>query len=190
MIIVGLGNPGEKYAGTRHNIGFMVADVLAEKLGGVYKDGHKGLYTEVFTGDKKVFILKPLTYMNLSGDSVASLANFFKVEPEDILVVHDDMDIEFGRIKFRRNGRAGGHNGIKSVIERLGTEDFCRLKMGIGKSGRGAVGHVLGKFAPDEKEILDEFVRLGLQACESFIKDGIRKAMNEFNNRSIIKEED
>ncbi|WP_022852218.1 aminoacyl-tRNA hydrolase [Limisalsivibrio acetivorans] len=188
MLIVGLGNPGTKYAGTRHNLGFMVADELADRFGVSYGDGFKGLYGDFVLGGEKHWLLKPLTYMNLSGQSVGQLFRFYKMEPADVLVVQDDLDIPFGKIKLKRGGTSGGHNGIESIIQSIGSKDFPRLKMGIGKTERrGTVGHVLGKFTSEEP--LDDFVKLGADACEEFLKSGIQAAMNSFNNKSVVEEE-
>jgi len=156
VLIVGLGNPGEKYDRTRHNLGFMVADRLAYDNSASFKEGFKGVYAEFFMDGEKHYILKPFTYMNLSGESVQPLAAYYKIDVEDIIAVHDDMDIEFGRMKLKKGGNDGGHKGIRSMIQMLGDKDFVRLKMGIGKDGlRDTIGHVLGKFSPEEAENLD-----------------------------------
>lgn len=186
LLIVGLGNPGTQYARTRHNLGFMVVDKLAESHNISLKQGFNGLWGEFRLGEKH-FVLKPTTYMNLSGQSVVPFMSYYKIEPEQLLVVQDDLDMEFGKIKLRSGGSSGGHNGIKSIIELLGTDKFIRLKMGIEKSDRtGTTQHVLGKFESDEE--LKEFIELGTDAVECFIKDGIKIAMNSFNNRSIFDE--
>lgn len=190
MLIVGLGNPGEKYASTRHNVGFMAVDYIVEKLGFSYREDFKGLYADGFVGSEKIRFLKPMTFMNLSGESVRPCADYFDEELESILVIHDDMDIEYGRLKFRKGGSSGGHNGIKSIITHLGNQDFVRLKIGIGKAGgrKETVGHVLGKFDEDEKKHLDELVKLAHEAVLCYINDGLRTAMNRFNNTLIFKE--
>ncbi len=188
LLIVGLGNPGSQYAKTRHNLGFMVADRLAERFGTGFKDGFKGLWGE-FRTDEKHFILKPMTYMNLSGQSVAPFMSFYKIEAESLIVIQDDLDMEFGRIKFRKDGSSGGHNGIKSIIELIGTDKFVRLKMGIGKSRRGeTVGHVLGKFESDAE--LDKFIELGTDAAEALVRNGLKSAMNSYNNKSVFDGEE
>ncbi len=188
LLIVGLGNPGSQYARTRHNLGFMVADRLAERFGTGFKDGFKGLWGE-FRTDEKHFILKPVTFMNLSGQSVAPFMSFYRIEPESLIVIQDDLDMEFGRIKFRKDGSSGGHNGIKSIIELIGTDKFVRLKMGIGKSRRGGtVGHVLGKFENDAE--LDKFIELGTDAVEALVRNGLKSAMNSYNNKSIFDGEE
>jgi PTH1 family peptidyl-tRNA hydrolase len=185
LLITGLGNPGVQYARTRHNLGFMVADRLAERYNSVYKDGFKAHWAEFREGDKH-FILKPMTYMNLSGQSVSPFMSYYKIDPENLIVIQDDLDMEFGKIKFRKDGSSGGHNGIKSIIELLGTDKFARLKMGIGKSRGGTVGHVLGKFENEEE--LEKFVELGTDAVEALVKNGLKTAMNTFNNKSIYDE--
>ncbi|MGD9809048.1 MAG: aminoacyl-tRNA hydrolase [Deferribacterales bacterium] len=189
MLIVGLGNPGEKYDRTRHNLGFMVADRLAYEYSASFKEGFKGIYAEFFLNGEKHYILKPFTYMNLSGESVQPLAAYYKIDVEDIIAVHDEMDIEFGRMKLKKGGNDGGHKGIRSMIQMLGDKDFVRLKMGIGKDGlRDTVGHVLGKFSPEEAEKLDEFIDIGVKAVVCCINEGVRPAMNSFNSKKTPKE--
>lgn len=186
LVIAGLGNPGVQYARTRHNLGFMVADRLASRFNTAFKEGFKGHWAEFREGDKH-FILKPMTYMNLSGLSVSPFMSYYRIEPENLIVIQDDLDMEFGKIKFRKDGSSGGHNGIKSIIEQLGTDKFVRLKMGIGKSrSGGTVGYVLGKFENDDE--LDKFVELAADAAECIIKSGLRTAMNSFSNKSIYDE--
>jgi PTH1 family peptidyl-tRNA hydrolase len=186
VLIVGLGNPGEKYDRTRHNLGFMAADALVSEFGGSFKEGFKGLYAEVFINGVKHFVLKPQTYMNLSGESVQPFCAFYKIPVQDIVVVHDDLDMEFGKLKIRKGGSSGGHNGIKSIVQHMGTEDFTRVKIGIGKDRRKeVVGHVLGRFAPDEAEKLDELINFSVKAIVSIVNDGLLKAMNAYNNRNI-----
>ncbi|ADD66877.1 peptidyl-tRNA hydrolase [Denitrovibrio acetiphilus DSM 12809] len=184
MLIVGLGNPGEKYDRTRHNLGFLVADKLASENSASFSKGFKGEYAEFFMDGGKHYILKPYTYMNLSGESVQPLAAYYKIPVEDIIAVHDDLDIEFGRLKLKKGGNDGGHKGIRSMAQMLGDKDFIRLKMGIGKDGRrDTIGHVLGKFSPQESEKLDEFIDIGVKAVVCCIKEGLRPAMNVFNTR-------
>lgn len=183
-IIAGLGNPGVKYDGTRHNMGFMVMDCLADKLGLVFSSSAK-FHGELAVKDfenERVYFIKPDTFMNLSGVSVGALAGFYKIAPQDILVVHDEMNLPFGRLKLRHDGSAGGHNGLTSVIQHLGSSKFPRLKMGIGKKvGEDQVSHVLGRFTPEEKESLDDFVLQGTKAVLKVLADGVNKAMTEYN---------
>lgn len=158
-LIVGLGNPGENYKMTRHNVGFIYVDEYLKEKGYVnrdYKNKFKGEILEVNKLGEKVLFLKPLTFMNLSGESVREAVNFYKLDPvHDLFVIYDDMDIELGKIKLKKNGRPGGHNGIKSIISHVGSE-FTRIKCGIGRPGEKAdvVNYVLGKFSDDEKKIL------------------------------------
>jgi len=190
VLIVGLGNPGDKYDRTRHNIGFMVADKLSDEYSASFSKGFRGEYAEFFLNGQKHYILKPQTYMNLSGESVQLIASYFKIEAEDIIAIHDDMDIEFGRMKLKKGGNDGGHKGIRSMIQMLSEKDFIRLKMGIGKDSRkDTVGHVLGKFSPDEAEKLDEFIDFSVKAVVCCINEGVRTAMNTFNTKKKDKED-
>lgn len=183
-IIAGLGNPGAKYDGTRHNMGFMVLDRLAQELGFGFSDSAK-FHGELAVKDidgERVYFIKPNTYMNLSGVSVGSLAGFYKIKPQEVLIIHDEMNLPFGRLKLRHDGSAGGHNGLTSIIEHLGSNGFPRLKMGIGrKSGEEQVSHVLGRFAPNEKENLEDFISLGTKAVLKVLAEGVAKAMTEYN---------
>jgi PTH1 family peptidyl-tRNA hydrolase len=185
LLIVGLGNPGNKYADTRHNIGFMVLDSLNLD----FKDGFQGLFANENIKGKKVFFLKPFTYMNLSGQSVGELARYFDIKTENILIVHDDLDMDFGKLKFRKNGSAGGHNGIKSIISHLNSENFVRLKLGIGKSKGNTSSYVLNPFNSDEKKYLEEFINTAKEALDTYINEGLKKAMNQFNNINILQED-
>lgn len=189
FLIVGLGNPGVEYALTRHNIGFMVLDVLKEHLKLDFKDGFKGDYAVSDVYGKRVYFLKPQTYMNLSGDSVSSLANYFKINSENILVVHDDLDMEFGKFKLKFGGSAGGHNGIRSIIACLNTEKFIRGKCGIGRPSGSGKNHVLGKFNQEELDKLEDILSIAKDAIICYLKSGLKEAMNSFNNKNIKKEE-
>ncbi|UOD35178.1 aminoacyl-tRNA hydrolase [Deferribacteraceae bacterium V6Fe1] len=189
FLIVGLGNPGAEYALTRHNIGFMVLDMLAEHFRLSFKGGFKGDYAVADVYGKRVYFLKPQTYMNLSGDSVASLASYFKIESENILVVHDDLDMEFGKFKLKLGGSAGGHNGIRSIIACLNTEKFIRGKCGIGRPNVGGRNYVLGKFTQEEFDKLDDFLSIAKDAIICYLNCGLKEAMNSFNNKNIKKEE-
>ncbi|RYD06250.1 hypothetical protein N752_04995 [Desulforamulus aquiferis] len=154
-LIIGLGNPGSEYAQTRHNIGFMVIDALAGELDTeVKKNQHKALVGQGVIGREKVILAKPQTYMNLSGQSVASLMSWYKLNPQDILVITDDMDLTPGRLRIRGNGSAGGQKGLRSIIELIGTQDFARIRVGIGRPAHGAVNHVLGKISGQEAETI------------------------------------
>ncbi|QGG48704.1 aminoacyl-tRNA hydrolase [Heliorestis convoluta] len=185
--IIGLGNPGREYERTRHNVGFMVLDRLAQNWEiNNYSSKFQGAFAEKFVGTEKVILLKPQTYMNLSGQAVASLASFYKLEPQDLLVVYDDLDLAVGRIRIRARGSSGGHNGIKSIIGHLGSEFFPRLKMGIGRPpvGRSAASYVLEPFAKDEEEGLDAMTEQACEAIELWLLKGTTEAMNRFNAKS------
>ncbi|KAA0258690.1 aminoacyl-tRNA hydrolase [Deferribacter autotrophicus] len=186
-MIVGLGNPGKEYERTRHNIGFMVVDAVAECLDANYKRGFKGGYAKV--GD--VILLKPFTYMNRSGEAVKDVVNYYKIDTENILIIHDDLDMEFGKIKFKKGGSDGGHNGIRSIINHLGNSNFFRLKIGISKPIRSEYTsqYVLGEFNTSEKKVLPELIELCRNAVLCFVNDGYRVAMNNFNNKKVDKEE-
>lgn len=182
-LIAGLGNPGGQYAETRHNVGFLLLDILAENLKLDFRPKFQGLVAETQMSGEKIYLLKPQTFMNLSGRSVRELAQFYKIRPEDILVTYDDMDLPLGRLRMRNSGSAGGHNGIKSMIAELGTEEFWRLKIGINRPpvGWDSARYVLAPFSKDEIPILEETLERGIEALSLWAKgDGI-KAMNQFN---------
>ena len=182
-LIAGLGNPGGQYAETRHNVGFLLLDSLAEDLKLDFRPKFQGLVAETQISGEKIYLLKPQTFMNLSGRSVRELAQFYKLHPEDILVVYDDMDLPLGRLRMRTSGSAGGHNGIKSMLAELGTEDFWRLKIGIGRppAGWDSARYVLSTFAKEELPTLDEVLDRGIKAVTLWAKGDGNKAMNEFN---------
>jgi len=182
-LVVGLGNPGGDYAGTRHNIGFRVMDVLAEALGIEVKKRKFGARFGLGAcADKKLIVLKPWQFMNRSGQAVATAAGFYKIDVADVLVVTDDMDLEPGRIRLRAKGSAGGHNGLADIIEKLGTNGFARCRVGIGRShDRDAVDYVLGKPAADERSLLDAAIVRAREAVLCWIEYGIEKAMNQYN---------
>lgn len=188
-LIVGLGNPEPKYDHTRHNIGFAVVDALAIAWRWHWQD-HKrfqGWFSEgTIQGDKR-FLLKPKTYMNLSGQSVRAALDWYKLDPATVLVIYDDMDLPLGRLRLRLSGSAGGHNGMKSLISHLGTQHFPRLRLGIGKSdgGKDTVSHVLGRFTPTETPIVDQSLKLAIEAIEFSLREGIPKTMSRFNNQTV-----
>ncbi len=189
QLIVGLGNPEPKYDRTRHNIGFVAVDRLATLWGThPWKEQRKfqGLFTEVSSSKgESIKLLKPLTYMNLSGQSIRAVMDWYKLPPESVLVIYDEMDLPLGKIRLRLSGSAGGHNGMKSAIAHLGTDKFPRLRIGIGKANgeKDTVSHVLGKFAPQEATLLDSVLQLVTDAVEVSLKDGLEKAMNIYNNK-------
>lgn len=185
-LIVGLGNPGRQYQGTRHNIGFAVVDELARKAGiALASNKFEGEYGQGTLAGSKAALLKPQTYMNLSGDSVAPAARFYKVEPDNLIVVHDELDLPFGRLQLKKGGGTGGHNGLSSIVERLGNGDFIRLRIGIGKpeTKERVVGHVLGGFAKGEAGVVKEVTAKAVEAIEAIILKGLQKAMTEFNRK-------
>ncbi|MDN5292915.1 MAG: peptidyl-tRNA hydrolase, family [Eubacteriales bacterium] len=181
-IIAGLGNPGREYENTRHNIGFMVVDELARFLGLAFC-GEKfcALVAEGLVDGEKVLLLKPQTYMNLSGLSVAEAARFYKLEPAAILVVYDDMDLPPGKIRLREKGSSGGHKGMQSVIDHLGTDAIPRLRIGIGRGPGQGADYVLSPFREEEKPIIEEAVRRGAEALTCWLKEGMAAAMNKYN---------
>ncbi|WP_013320367.1 aminoacyl-tRNA hydrolase [Gloeothece verrucosa] len=190
QLIIGLGNPEQKYEKTRHNIGFEAVDVLAKswQLSWQQNKRFQGLFTEgMGASDKKIRLLKPLTYMNRSGESVRAVLDWYKLPPESILVIYDDMDLPLGRIRLRLSGSAGGHNGIKSIISHVGSQDFPRLRIGIGKSNgkKETISHVLGRFSADETEVIAKILQLVEQTVKTSMKEGIEKAMSLYNNRVI-----
>lgn len=185
-LIVGLGNPGETYRDTRHNIGFMVLDEIARRLSTAFREEQRwtGLVAK-FTGGH---LLKPLTFMNDSGRSVQSVGHFYKTTPMQTLVVHDDVDLPLGRMRFRSSGSAGGHNGIRSLIAAFGTPEFPRLKVGIAPAdgrpaGERMVGHVLGKFSAEEQPALHSVIQRAADAVLSALDRGLDAAMNVFNRQ-------
>lgn len=182
-LIVGLGNPGGQYAETRHNVGFLLLDTWNEELKLEFRPKFQGLMAETQFGGEKVFLLKPLTFMNLSGRSIRELTQFYKITPQDVLVVHDDMDLPLGRIRLRRSGSAGGHNGIKSTIAELGTEEFWRLKIGVGRppAGWDPAHYVLGSFGKEEIPSLEDVLGRGQEALRLWARGEGNKAMNLYN---------
>jgi PTH1 family peptidyl-tRNA hydrolase len=189
-LIVGLGNPGKQYDRTRHNIGFNTIDILAKSWGISLNETKKfqGIFGEGMTpANRKIRLLKPQTFMNLSGQSVRATIDWYKIEPEKVLVVYDDMDLGLGRLRLRQSGSAGGHNGMKSIISHLGTSEFPRLRIGIGKQDkdRDTISHVLGKFTPDETETVNLVLDLVCEAIEYSLRRGIAQTMNVYNNKNV-----
>ena len=183
-LIVGLGNPENEYAHTRHNMGFDAINEVAEKNNiNITKSKFKGLYETGIIQGKKVILLKPQTYMNLSGDSVIQFANFYKLNPEEIIVIYDDIDTNPGKIRIRKKGGPGTHNGMKSVVSRLNSEDFPRVRVGIGmpEFKGDLVNYVIGNITDEEYEELKKGINKASEAVASIIKDGIDMAMNKYN---------
>ena len=188
FLIVGLGNPGREYENTRHNIGFDAIDVIADKYNiEVSRIKFKGVYGEGFVNGEKVILLKPTTYMNLSGESVREVMDFYKLSEEDILVIYDDVSLDVGRIRIREKGSAGGHNGIKSIIANIGTDVFSRIKVGVGKPQGDLVKHVLGTFSKEDREDLNKVLEAVAMASETIIKEDAKEAMNKFNGFNLEK---
>ena len=190
-LVVGLGNPGREYDGTRHNIGFAVLDRLAEKLDCSFRRKWRfsaHVAEAVTRGAGKVTLAKPGTYMNRSGSAVNALLSWLKIEPVQMLVVVDDADLPLGQVRLRASGGSGGHNGLRSIIETLGgNKEFARLRVGIGRTaplGTDITGHVLGKFAGPEREAADKAVATAVEAIECCLHDGLTDAMNRFNRKS------
>ena len=184
FLIVGLGNPGSKYAKNRHNIGFRVVDALAEKVGAnIDTDKHKGLIGKGIIGGEKVIFAKPLTYMNLSGECVRSVIDFYKIPAENVIVVYDDISLDVGKLRIRKKGSAGGHNGIKSIIAHLGTESFPRLKFGVGDKPKGMdlADYVLGNFSAQDEAILADSIKKACDAVECMVTEDCDAAMNKYN---------
>jgi len=188
FLIVGLGNPGKEYDGTRHNIGFAAIDYIADKYNiELNRVKFKGVFGEGFIDNKKVILLKPTTYMNLSGESIREVINFYKISNEEIIVLYDDISLEVGRLRIREKGSHGGHNGIKSIIANLGTDVFPRVKIGVGAPKGNLVSHVLGKFDNEEVEILKETIKASSEATSIIIKSDVKSAMNKLNGFNACK---
>lgn len=183
-LIVGLGNPENEYSNTRHNMGFdTINEIARNNKIDVMKEKFKGLYQTGIIHGKKVILLKPQTYMNLSGESIKQVVDFFKIKQEEIIVIYDDMDIEKGKIKIRKKGGAGSHNGMKSVVQELDTTDFMRVRVGIGQPEfkNDMINYVLGKVPEEEQKLLAQGIKMASEAVEEIIKNGIDIAMNKFN---------
>ena len=183
-LVVGLGNPEGEYSNSRHNMGFDTINKIAEKLDvKISREKYKGLYGETTINNEKVILLKPQTYMNLSGDSIIQFKNFYKIPDENIIIIYDDMDIEKGNIKIRKQGGPGSHNGMKSVIDVLNTDVFPRIRIGIGRPmfKEMTIAYVLEKISKEEREILDNAIDKATDATIDMIEKGIDKAMNMYN---------
>ena len=189
-LIVGLGNPGRQYEATRHNMGFDTVDCLIEKHN-VPQGGVKfnAMYGKGIIGGDKAILMKPLSFMNLSGDPVRDMVNFFKIDPEkELIVISDDIDLEPGQLRIRKQGSAGGHNGLKDIIQKLGTQNFVRIKIGVGAKPQGwdLADHVLSRFPDSERKLVDEAIREAADAVEKIIAQGPDAAMNEYNRKKKI----
>ena len=185
-LIVGLGNPGAEYDNTRHNIGFDVIDELSRKHNIPVRSMEKhGLVGKGMIGRDKVMLVKPQTFMNLSGESIRAAADFYKVEPEDVIVIFDDISLDVGQLRIRAKGSAGGHNGIKSIIAHLGSQEFPRIKVGVGEkpSGWDLADYVLGKFSGDDLAKINDAAADASKAVKLMLTDGISAAMNQYNTK-------
>jgi len=183
LLVAGLGNPGREYARNRHNVGFMVLDELVRRHGGSFRGKFSGELAELRLGDAKLALLKPQTYMNESGNSVVAAAQFFKVEPDAILVVHDESDLDVGRLQARLGGGLAGHNGLRSINKQLGTPDFLRLRVGVGRPGRGdrrpLADYVLSDFTPEDDAAA--LVLRAADAVECLVADGLDETQRRYN---------
>lgn len=186
-LIVGLGNPGKDYEKTRHNVGFDTIDALIEEYA-IPQSGEKfrAMYGKGMIHGEKVLVAKPLTYMNLSGEAVRGLVDYFKIDvKEELLVVYDDIDLEPGNIRVRAKGSAGGHNGMKNIIQQLGTQEFARIRIGVGAKPKGwdLADHVLSRFSKEEREEVEKSIKKGCDAISCFVEKGIDAAMNQYNGK-------
>ncbi len=183
FLVAGLGNPGREYERTRHNAGWMVVDELARRHGGSFRGKFSGQLSETRLDDLKLALLKPETYMNVSGQSIGAARKFFKVDPADVLVVHDDVDLEPGRLQAKFGGGLAGHNGLRSIAQALGTNDFLRLRIGVGRPGRGdrrsVADYVLGGFEPEVD--VDTLIGRSADAVETMARDGLDEAQRRYN---------
>lgn len=188
FIIVGLGNPGKDYTNTRHNIGFDVIDALADMAGiSVMEKKHKAIIGKGVIDGQKVILAKPQTYMNLSGESVREIIDYYKVDEEqELIVISDDISLDVGNIRVRKKGSAGGHNGLKNIIAHLGHDTFMRVKMGVGEKPKGydLADYVLGHFTSDERKVMNEAAKTATEAIRMMMAGDVDKAMNEFNKKS------
>ena len=181
-LIVGLGNPGDQYRNTRHNVGFDIIDLMADKYNiGVNRIKFKGVYGEGSIAGQRVMLLKPQTYMTVSGESVREVCNFYKSPNDKIIVVYDDISLEMGRLRVRPQGSAGGHNGIKNIISHLSSDEFPRIKVGVGQPKENLVSHVLSRFSKDERIVVEKAFQAAVDAAEVIVKNGVGEAMNKFN---------
>lgn len=186
FVIAGLGNPGDKYSGTRHNVGFGVIDQLADDYGiDVSTKGHKALFGKGMIGGHKVILAKPQTYMNLSGESIRDLVSYYKISEEELIVVYDDISLDVGRLRLRPKGSAGGHNGIKSIISCLQTESFWRIKVGVGNKPprMDLADYVLGRFKGEELDAIRTGIENAAKAAVCLMDEGMEAAMNQFNGK-------
>lgn len=182
-IIAGLGNPGAQYANTPHSVGFEAVDAIAAEIGAVWelKKAFSCLMAKGVFAGVPVLLVKPQTYMNLSGDSIAPVVKYHNATSADLVVIQDDIDLAVGRLRIRKGGSCGGHNGIRNIIERLGTQAFTRIKIGVGKDKSNVIGHVLGKFDPASRALVDKTLAVAVKSAAAVVTDGADAAMNLYN---------
>ena len=190
-LVAGLGNPGKQYEATRHNMGFDTIDYPIEEYkvpqGGVK---FNAMYGKTMIGGEKVILMKPLSFMNLSGGPIRDMVNYFKIDPEtELIVIYDDIDLDPGQLRIRKQGSAGGHNGIKDIIRQLGTEKFLRIKVGVGAKPKGwdLADHVLGRFSTEDRKLVDEAIGKAAKAVDIMIEQGADAAMNEYNRKVPVQ---
>jgi PTH1 family peptidyl-tRNA hydrolase len=188
VLIVGLGNPGKEYEKTRHNAGFMAVDFFANRKMFSFQEKFNGYIAKLKIGDNDVYFLKPLTYMNLSGQSIIQVVNFYKIDKSEVVIIHDDLDLPVGEVKYKTKGGSGGHNGLKSIIQHLGTQDFKRVKIGVGKPVEmTVVDYVLGKFSKEDKSMIDNVIETNVYKfldlyTKSNEKDAFDKVISKLAN--------
>lgn len=186
FLIVGLGNPGKQHENTRHNVGFDVIDIISKEYNiPVNREKFKGIYGEGIILGERVILLKPKTFMNLSGESIREIVNFYKIDISNIIVICDDISLDTGRLRIRPKGSSGGHNGIKSVISSLATEEFLRVKIGVGHPQFDLIPHVLGRFSKEDRKVVEEAMAAAVSSVETIIGSGIEEAMNKYNGFKV-----
>ena len=187
-LVVGLGNPGAAYRNTRHNAGFMVADKIAQDFNiSLDKKKFDAIFGRSFIDDVEILLAKPMTFMNRCGPPIQKLAHYFRIQSEDMLVIHDDIDLAFGRLKIKEKGGHGGHNGLRSIMDAFGGGDFVRLRIGVGRSeaGAGVTGHVLSRFSPEQSQILNRIITIARDAAVTVLSQGTKVGMNLFNGKVL-----
>ncbi len=185
-LIAGLGNPGKQYEHTRHNVGFDTIDIISSQYNiPLNREKFKGVYGEGVVADEKVILLKPKTFMNLSGESLREISSFYKIDTDHVIVIYDDISLHTGRMRIRPQGSAGGHNGVKSIIANLSTDRFPRIKIGVGHPEYDLIPFVLGRFSKEDRKIVEEVMKAAALSVETIIKSGIEEAMSKFNGFSV-----
>lgn len=190
-LIAGLGNPTKKYEGTRHNVGFETVDIIADSQGiALSSNKHKAVYGQGFIGGEKVILAKPQTFMNLSGEAIRALVDFYKIEPDHVLIISDDIDLPLGQLRIRQKGSAGGHNGLKNIIAHLGSQDFPRIKIGIGSKPEGwdLADYVLSKYSKEDRVVMTNAQKDAAEAAVLIVSGRVSEAMNRYNTKKQKKE--